>query len=348
MVESEQVQDQSILHTENESRVIEAGGSLRVTGLTVSANTSQGKVTLVNGVDLTLRAGRMHGVAGESGSGKTVTGLALMGLLDRQALNIESGQVMLGSEDLLHLSENQMQKKRGAEISMVFQEPMTSFDPMFTIGYSISRVLRTHLSLNRVERKRRAIELLDRVGIPRAAEKYDAYPFELSGGLLQRALIAMAISCEPKILIADEPTTALDVTVQAQVMNLLRELSSEGLAVLLITHDIGVISEYTDDLTVMYAGQVIEFGETDALLADPKHPYTSALIQAVPSTRVRLERLPTIPGRVPMSHEMPLGCHFAPRCAHARDVCEEPVELVTLADRNVRCVRWEEISWLTK
>lgn len=317
---------------------------LVVEDLTVSAATIQGRFPVIEQVSLTLEAGAITGLAGESGSGKTVTALATMRLLEERVLRVESGSVHIGDTDVLTLSTGQLRRTRGRDIAMVFQEPMTSLDPMFTVGSSIGEVLRTHLGLSKAKAKTRAIELLDRVGIPDPQRRYDAYPFEMSGGMLQRVLIAMAISCEPAVLIADEPTTALDVTVQAQIMRLLRSLASEGMAVLLVTHDMGVISEYTDYLNVMYAGQVIESGATGDVLAAPRHPYTAGLLASVPSTRVRLARLASIPGKVPMLHEMPAGCRFAPRCAFATEVCMQAQTLEVVGERAVRCVRSGELE----
>ncbi|PRZ44132.1 peptide/nickel transport system ATP-binding protein [Antricoccus suffuscus] len=318
---------------------------LAVAGLTVSAATMQGRFPVIEDVSLTLRAGKITGLAGESGSGKTVTALATMRLLEARVLRVESGSVHVGATDILGLSTGALRRARGRDIAMIFQEPMTSLDPMFTVGSSISEVLRTHLGLSKAKAKTRAIELLDRVGIPDPARRYNAYPFEMSGGMLQRVLIAMAISCEPDVLIADEPTTALDVTVQAQIMRLLQSLAADGMAVLLVTHDMGVISEYTDFLNVMYAGQVIESGTTAQVLEDPRHPYTAGLLASVPSTRTRLARLSSIPGKVPMLHEMPAGCRFAPRCGFAKPECASPQVLAQVeSGRSVRCVRSSDLE----
>ena len=317
---------------------------LQVTDLTVSAATMLGRFPVIEDVSLGLELGAITGLAGESGSGKTVTALATMRLLEERVLRVESGSVHVGEVDILALSASALRRTRGRDIAMVFQEPMTSLDPMFTVGSSISEVLRTHLGLSKAKAKARAIELLDRVGIPDPVRRYSAYPFEMSGGMLQRVLIAMAISCEPRVLIADEPTTALDVTVQAQIMRLLQSLAEEGMAVLLVTHDMGVISEYTDYLNVMYAGQVIESGTTAQVLEDPRHPYTAGLLASVPSTRTRLARLSSIPGKVPMLHEMPQGCRFAPRCDFATDACAAPQVLVVEGPRAVRCVRSGELA----
>ena len=315
--------------------------ALRVEGLTVSAATDNGRFPVINEVALELYPGQITGLAGESGSGKTVTALSIMRLLEHRVLRVDAGSATMGDTDLLALKGKALRSVRGDRISMVFQEPMTSLDPMFTVGWSISEVIRSHTKISRAEAKKRTIALLDKVGIPHPEQRYNAYPFQMSGGQLQRVLIAMAISCGPEVLIADEPTTALDVTVQAQIMRLLRSLAEEGMAVLLVTHDMGVISEYTDNLVVMYAGQVIESGTTANVISSPQHPYTSGLLKSVPSTRHRLDRLPSIPGKVPMLHEMPEGCRFAPRCEFAEVQCSrQPVPLVANdRGRTVRCVR---------
>ena len=319
--------------------------TLRVEGLKVSAATDRGKLNVIEDVSLELYPGQITGLAGESGSGKTVTALSLMQLLEPRVLAVEGGRALLGDTDLLSLRGKALRASRGNDVSMVFQEPMTSLDPMFTVGWSISEVIRGHTGVGKAEAKKRTIELFEKVGIPHPAERFNAYPFQMSGGQLQRVLIAMAISCEPRVLIADEPTTALDVTVQAQIMRLLQQLADEGMAVLLVTHDMGVISEYTHNLVVMYAGQVIESGTTRGVIAAPQHPYTAGLLRSVPSTRHRLDKLPSIPGKVPMLHEMPDGCRFAPRCKFAQPKCNVPVPLaINDRGRSVRCVRTNELE----
>lgn len=318
---------------------------LRVENLTVSASTESGRFDVVKDVSLTLTSGQVTGLAGESGSGKSLTALSIMGLLEPRVLRTEKGTVLLDDIDLLRLRRKRLRRILGDRVSMIFQEPMTSLDPMMRIGTSVGEVVRAHTSLTRRETRRRVIELLDRVGIPDPASRYDAYPFEMSGGMLQRVLIAMAMSCRPEVLIADEPTTALDVTVQSQIMQLLREVADTGTAVLLVTHDMGVISEYTDDLTIMYAGQVIESGPTQRLIANPRHPYTAGLLASVPSTRRRADRLEAIPGQVPAVAEMPTGCRFTPRCPFATPACHETVQLTEEpGSRAVRCVRRDELE----
>lgn len=315
--------------------------ALRIDGLTVSAITERGRYNVVDGVSLSLRRGRIMGLAGESGSGKTVTALSTLGLLEPHVLRVESGTAALGDLDLLSIRPKQLRRVLGRRVSMVFQEPMTSLDPMMSVGRSITEVIRAHGDVGRREARRRAIELLGKVGIPDPEVRFDSYPFQMSGGMLQRVLIAMAISCGPEVLIADEPTTALDVTVQAQILRLLRRLAEEDdMAVLLVTHDVGIISEYADDLVVMYSGQVVEAGATADLIRQPRHPYTAGLLSSVPSTVDRTKRLQAIPGRVPMLHEMPIGCRFAPRCSFSAAECESPVALVALdSTREARCCR---------
>ncbi|WP_375000756.1 ABC transporter ATP-binding protein [Aeromicrobium sp. CTD01-1L150] len=323
----------------------EVDPALVVEDLTVSAATERGRFEVVREASLRLNRGKITGLAGESGSGKTVTALSVMGLLDRRTLRVERGTARLGDTDLLSMRGKRLRSTLGDRISMIFQEPMTSLDPMMPVGASISEVIRAHTQLGRRKARRRAIELLERVGLPNPVASSSSYPFEMSGGMLQRVLIAMAISCGPEVLIADEPTTALDVTVQAQIMRLLRELADDGMAVLIVTHDMGLIAEYADDLAVMYAGQVVEAGGTNELIESPRHPYTAGLLASVPSTRRRTSRLNAIAGRVPLLHEMPSGCRFAPRCPFAEECCAVSVPLVTVGDMRVaRCVRVRELE----
>ncbi|MQA96939.1 MAG: ATP-binding cassette domain-containing protein [Streptosporangiales bacterium] len=318
---------------------------MTIEGLRISAATEHGRVDVVDDVHLTLRPGRITGLAGESGSGKTVTGLAVLRLLAEPTLRVESGRILLGDLDLARLPRGELRALRGRRVSMVFQEPMTSLDPAFTVGTLIGEVLRRHLGMDRRAARERAVELLDRVGIPEPEKRVDSFPFQLSGGMQQRVLIAMAVACGPDVLIADEPTTALDVTVQAQILRLLRSLTDDGMAVLLVTHDLGVLAEHCDDLVVMYAGQVVETGPVDDVLAAPAHPYTAGLLAAVPSTARRVERLATIPGTVPPPHLLPAGCRFVARCPHAAPVCEEPVTLEDAGGgRSRRCARAAELD----
>jgi peptide/nickel transport system permease protein len=286
-----------------------------------------------------LRRGETVGLVGESGSGKSTTGMAMIGLLPPVARR--SGQIWLGDCDLMAASPDVVARKRGSEIAMVFQDPVGAFSPVHTVGQQIIEPLQTHRGMSREAATRRAVELLDLVGIPDAAKRINDYPHQFSGGMAQRATIAMALSCEPKVLIADEPTSALDVTVQAQVLKLLGRLSSDyDTAVLLITHDLGVVAESCDRVVVMYAGEIVEQGRVADILRRPRHPYTQALLKATPRNEAPSGRLPTIPGAVPPPWEWPSGCRFAPRCGFATGRCT--AGKVQLAD-GVRCVRADEL-----
>jgi oligopeptide/dipeptide ABC transporter ATP-binding protein len=294
----------------------------------------------VDGVSFTLEQGKTLGIAGESGCGKTVTALSIMGLLPRSG-RIVDGSIRFEGVDLTALPQRRLEDLRGRQIAMVFQDPMTSLSPTLRIGAQISDVLRRHLGLGRAAARRRSIELLEEVRIPDARRRIDAYPYEFSGGMRQRAMIASAIACNPKLLIADEPTTALDVTVQAEVLDLLDELRlAHDMAMIIITHDMGVIAEVADDVLVMYAGQVVESAPVIALFERPEHPYTEALLAALPQLEgegVRHHRLPAIPGRPPDLTDPPPACRFAPRCPYAgADRCTlKPPEL-----RELRSGHW--------
>lgn len=302
-----------------------------------------GETQVTRDVSFSIDAGEIVGLVGESGCGKTVTGLALMGLLPKGASRV-SGEINLEGQNLLALSARAMRKNRGQKISMIFQEPMSALDPVFTIGEQISETVLAHHHVSRREAKDRAIDALSKVGIPEPAQRYSAYPHQLSGGMRQRAMIAIALVCEPRILIADEPTTALDVTVQAQIMDVLGELCSRlGMAMLFITHDLGLVSETCSRLVTMYAGEVVEQGRVDNLLVRPRHPYSSGLLRSLPSLAPRKSVLPAIKGRVPSVKDMPPGCRFQPRCAHAEAKCELPQILSSIERGQVRCCRNDEI-----
>lgn len=318
---------------------------LEIEHLELSALGDSGRVPIVQDVSLALTNGRTLGLVGESGSGKTVTALAAMGLLPEPAVRRDAGRITFDGQDLTALSERELSAVRGREISMVFQEPMTSLDPAFTVGELIGEILHRHLGMGRRARRARAVELLERVGIPDAARRVNEYPHAFSGGMRQRVMIAMAIACDPAVLIADEPTTALDVTVQAQILDLLRSLQTElGMAMLLVTHDLGVVAEECDAVAVMYAGQIVETAGADELFNRPLHPYGAGLIRSVPK-RERVRRFETIEGRVPPPDDLPPGCRFATRCPHVIDRCWEPIELeVAHGDRMVRCCRWQELA----
>jgi peptide/nickel transport system ATP-binding protein len=302
---------------------------LSVQDLVVSFATDQGVIRAVDGVSFDVPKGRTVGLVGESGSGKSVTSLAIMGLIPKPPGRVERGSVKLSGRELLGLAERSMREVRGRRIGMIFQEPMTSLNPVFTVGNQIMEAVGAHQRVSKKAARARAIALLTRVGIPAPEERVDAYPHQLSGGMRQRVMIAIALAGEPELLIADEPTTALDVTIQAQILELLAELQRElGMSILLITHDLGVVAEHAHDVVVMYAGKVVERSPAAALFEAPLHPYTSGLLLSVPShpaNRGRA-RLPTIPGTVPDLSQLPHGCRFQERCPHVIALCkqEEP------------------------
>jgi peptide/nickel transport system ATP-binding protein len=311
---------------------------LDVRDLVTEFTTPRGVVRAVDGVSLSIAPRTTLGVVGESGSGKTVTALSIMRLLSEPG-RIASGQVLYNDRDLLALSDRDMRAIRGDRIAMVFQDPMTSLNPVFTVGAQIGEVVRIHRNASRRDARALAIDMLRKVGIPSPDDRVDAYPHELSGGMRQRVMIAIALACRPDVLIADEPTTALDVTIQAQILALLKTLQDElGTSILLITHDLGVVAETCDEVVVMYAGRVVERAPTPELFAHPRHPYTHGLLASVPALDAPRARLQEIPGMVPPLHALPTGCKFAERCpgVQARCRAEEPA-LVTLGSRAVRC-----------
>ena len=317
---------------------------LLVEDLAVEFITEHGWLSVVDGVSLEVGRGETVGLIGESGCGKSVTALAVLGLIPHRTGRVSRGSIRLEGRDLLALDERELREIRGRRVAMVFQEPMTSIDPAFTVGKQMVEVLRRHLAMSKAQARQRSIELLDRVGITDPHRRIDSFPHELSGGMRQRVLIAMALSCEPDLLIADEPTTALDVTVQAQVLDLLAGLQAEmGMAVLLVTHDLGVVSETCERVIVMYAGEVVETASTDDLFRQPRHPYTAAMLGSLPGLHPN-EPLDPIPGIVPPRHALPPGCWYEPRCEHANELCESghPV-LVHVGERSARCVRTEEL-----
>jgi oligopeptide/dipeptide ABC transporter ATP-binding protein len=280
-------------------------------------------VRAVRGLSYEIRAGETIGLVGESGSGKSVSALSLLGLLPKRASRIASGSALFEGQEILHLPDAKLRKIRGARIAMIFQDPLSSLNPVLTIGRQITEAVEAHRAVSHKEARKRAVELLELVGIPGAAQRVDNYPHQFSGGMRQRAMIAMALSCEPSLLIADEPTTALDVTIQAQILELLRRLRTElHMAVLLITHDLGVVAGFADRLAVMYAGRLVELGPTETLLADPAHPYTVGLLRSLPRLdRPRQEALTPIEGSPPDLASELRGCPFAPRCAWRLDIC---------------------------
>jgi peptide/nickel transport system ATP-binding protein len=299
---------------------------LDVRGLRTSFHGEHGEVRAVDGVDLRLERGRTLGIVGESGCGKSVTALSIMGLVPQPPGRIAGGEVLFEGEDLLKLSASRLRDLRGDQLSMIFQEPMTSLNPAFPVGEQIAETLIRHRGLSKQEAKNQAIEMLRRVRIPSPESRADDYPHQLSGGMRQRVMIAMALACNPKLLIADEPTTALDVTIQAQILDLMRALRAElGTAIILITHDLGVIAELADDVIVMYAGQVIERCAAERLFAEPQHPYTIGLLGSIPRLDLEQERLSAIEGFVPDAAALPPGCRFHPRCPFAVEKCQQEV-----------------------
>jgi peptide/nickel transport system ATP-binding protein len=322
----------------------DASPLLAVEGLTVSFRTPHGSVTVVEDVSFDVPPGRTMGLVGESGSGKTVSSLSILQLLPRSATI--DGSIRFDGRELLGMSVEDLRAVRGNEISMIFQEPMTSLDPAFKVGDQIAEVVRRHRGVSRSQAWKRAAEMLDVVGIPEARRRVHDYPHHFSGGMRQRAMIAMALACDPKLLIADEPTTALDVTIQSQILELLRSLQEQfGMAMIFVTHDLGVVANICDRVTVMYAGQVVEEGDVDGIFLQPRHPYSAGLLASMPQSVQRGERLRVIPGTVPRPEQMPVGCRFHPRCPHAIGPCEATAPpLARVPDRLVRCIRQEELT----
>ena len=308
--------------------------------------TDSGQIPAVDHIDFHLNDGEVLGIVGESGCGKSVTSLSVMGLVPSPPGKIVGGEISYKGKDLTRLSEKEMRTIRGNDIAMIFQEPMTSLNPLFTIGNQMSEAILIHAKkISKKQVEARAVEMLKLVGLPRAEELMADYPHQLSGGMRQRVMIAMALVCDPKILIADEPTTALDVTIQAQILKLMKELNDRlGTAILLITHDLGVVAEVCERVIVMYAGQVIEEAPTKLIFDDPQHPYTRGLIQSVPDMRFKKERLYSIPGNVPKPGTITNGCRFAARCEFAFDRCRnENPELYLTADvHQTRCFLYAE------
>jgi len=318
---------------------------LGVDGLRVEFASAGTWSPAVEDVAFELRPGETLGLVGESGCGKTVTSLAVMGLVSRANGRVTAGAVRFEGRDLLTLPAEELRRVRGQRIAMVFQEPMTSLNPAFTVGAQIGMAVRAHTASSKGAARARAVEVLDRVGIPDAARRVDDYPHAFSGGMRQRAMIAMALSCGPRLLIADEPTTALDVTVQAQILELLKSLRDEtGMAMLFVTHDLGVVADVCDRVAVMYAGQVVEESPVERLFSRPRHPYTEGLMASMPQTATPGRRLAVIPGHVPHPWAMPVGCRFQPRCSYGQVVCQAPVPLVGTDGGQVRCARHDVLE----
>ena len=319
---------------------------LQVNNLQTHFKSDAGIVKAVDGVSFDISKGETLGIVGESGSGKSVTSLSIMRLLKDTPGQIAGGEILYDGEDLVKVSESRMRKIRGNDIAMIFQEPMTSLNPVFKIGRQLEEAIILHLKLGKKEARVRAIDMLNAVGISRPDKIVDEFPHQLSGGMRQRVMIAMAMACNPKVLIADEPTTALDVTIQAQILDLMRNLTKTAdTAILLITHDLGVVAEMCDRVVVMYAGRAVEESDVYSIFANPKHPYTQGLLASIPKMGERLERLQSIPGNVPIPTRMPEGCKFAPRCPLSMDICweKEPSYKKVSSKHSVRCWLHEEV-----
>ncbi|PRD38769.1 UNVERIFIED_CONTAM: peptide import ATP-binding protein [Trichonephila clavipes] len=321
---------------------------LEVRGLKTVFHTRGGSVHAVNDVSFHLMPGELLGVVGESGSGKSVTMMSLIGLLPSPPADVQSGQVLLGGQDLLKATPEALRKVRGARIGFVFQDPMTSLNPVFTVGSQIMAPLRKHMGLSKAQAEARAVELLELVGIPDARRRLKSYPHQFSGGMRQRVMIAIALACDPEVLIADEPTTALDVTIQAQILELVKELRQKlGMAIVWITHDLGVVAEIADRVMVMYGGQVVEQAPVKELFRNPRHPYTRALLKTIPKLGgQRGERLQVIEGQPPILGSAPTACPFRARCAHAFARCEaenparRPVDRLPLGQGHDVACHW--------
>jgi oligopeptide/dipeptide ABC transporter ATP-binding protein len=306
---------------------------LHVEDLEVTIRTDEGDIRPVAGVSFQLRRGETLGLVGESGCGKSITALSLMGLLPPTA-RVSRGRIAFDGRDLLTLSEDERRRLRGSEMAMVFQEPMTSLNPVYTVGDQIAEAIRLHQGLPKSLARERAIEMLRKVGIPSPERRVDEYPHQMSGGMRQRVMIAMALSCNPKLLIADEPTTALDVTIQAQILELMKELRDEfGMAIIIITHDLGVVAEMADRVAVMYAGRIVEEGDVRTIFGRPSHPYTEGLLRSIPRLDQARGRLHVIPGTVPSPLHLPRGCRFSTRCPYYEPgTCDVDPELTPVGE----------------
>lgn len=320
---------------------------LEVKDLRTYFYTDDGVVKAVDGVEFQVKPGETLGIVGESGCGKSITAMSILRLIQSPPGKIVSGEIIFDGEDLTKVSEKRIREIRGNNISMIFQEPMTSLNPVFTAGYQIEEILKIHQNLDNKEARERAIEMIRMVGIPNPERIADEYPHQLSGGMRQRIMIAMALACRPKLLIADEPTTALDVTIQAQILDLMNELKDKlNTSIMLITHDLGVIAEMADHVIVMYSGKVVEDASTIELFENPKHPYTIGLMASIPSLAKEGQRLETIPGVVPNPFYLPKGCYFHPRCKYAIDKCREaqPELREVSPGHKSACFRAEEVA----
>ena len=314
---------------------------LKVKDLQTYFFTDDGTSKAVNGISFTLNKGETLGIVGESGSGKSITSLSLLRLIPSPPGKITGGSIQFKGEDLLAKTEKEMRSIRGNEISMIFQEPMTSLNPVYSAGEQIAEVIRLHQKLGKKAAWDKAVEMLRLVGIPSPEKRAKQEPHELSGGMRQRVMIAMALACHPEVLIADEPTTALDVTIQAQILELIKSLQKEfGTAVILITHDLGVVYETCDRVAVMYAGKIVEYTMAKELFTNPKHPYTIGLLNSLPRLDMDQDELMTIPGTVPSPYNMPKGCSFAPRCAFAKEICHQYTPDLQSVDQTTEVSCW--------
>ena len=316
---------------------------LEVEHLTTEFATRRGPVRAIRDVSFSIEKGEILALVGESGSGKSVTSLSIMRLLSSNGTILPGSSIKFNGTDLMTLSEKQMRQIRGNRISMIFQEPMTSLNPIFTVGDQILESIKLHTKLNKKEAKEKLLHLLDTVGIPNPVKRINDYPHQMSGGMRQRIMIAMAMACEPELLIAEEPTTALDVTIQAQILDLIYKMREKfNISVLLITHDLGVVAEAADKVAVMYCGRIVEQGTTEEILTNPYHPYTLGLLKSIPRLDDYSPRLYMIPGMVPPPEEVPEGCAFADRCDRCSEHCRQALPpLKVIADRKVRCINFE-------
>ena len=315
---------------------------LQVENIITRFNTQDGKVFAVNGISFDLKEGELLGVVGESGSGKSVTMMSLLKLLPMPPAEIVEGRALFENQDLIQMDLNQLRKIRGGKIGFIFQDPMTSLNPVLTVGYQLMEPMREHLGLSREEARKKAIELLDLVGIPMAQSRLKDFPHQFSGGMRQRVMIAIALACDPKVLIADEPTTALDVTIQAQILDIVKRLRKElGMAIIWITHDLGVVAGIADRVAVMYGGFIVEQAPVKKLYSTPKHPYTRGLLSTLPKLEgERTERLESIKGQPPDLHNIPDSCPFAPRCIHVLEKCQNENPRLEMKDPEHQVACW--------
>lgn len=324
---------------------------LEVKNLKTYFNTEKGLARAIDGIDLNIYSGETLGIVGESGCGKSVTALSIMRLIGYPPGRIVAGEINYKGKDLVKLGEVEMRKIRGNDISMIFQEPMTSLNPVYTIGYQISEAILSHQKISKKEAMDKSVDMLKKVGIPLPEKRVNEYPYQLSGGMRQRVMIAMALSCNPNLLIADEPTTALDVTIQAQILNLINTIKkNSNMSIMFITHDLGVIAKVSDRVAVMYAGKIVEYADVKTLFSKPTHPYTWGLMDSMPKINEEVDRLNTIPGVVPSSITLLKGCRFSNRCLFADEVCknEEPAIEEIEKGHFVRCFYYDKVNQYRK